>query len=134
MGTTKAISDVEIDLVGVVAYDSIVQTAIADSERLAKSSASCFEKVTPITAGQVVGSMKTTWGKEVPLKATKDASIVRWCEDGITYKEEFRATNYTVGEVGTVTVKSGSQTTTVPVVVDQSIEDPSWWWRLTRLP
>lgn len=133
--TTKNISDLDIHMVGVVAYDSSVQGAIRDSEALAKSAVSYFETVTLARAGDSVGSLSSDWGKQVPVTLAKDLTITRWRGSNITLSQNLKDTDsQSTGEVGTITAQTDGNKTEAPLSVDQALPPPSALWRATRKP
>ncbi len=133
--TTKNISDLDIHMVGVVAYDSSVQGAIRDSEALAKSAASHFETVTLARAGDSVGSLSSDWGQRVPITLTKDLAITRWRGSDITLSQNLKdVSGQSTEEVGTITAQTDGKKTEAPLLVDQPLPPPSLLWRATRKP
>lgn len=135
MATTKTANpEVDVDIVGVIAYDSSVQGAIRDSEKLARSAASCFENVTVTRSGDAVGKLTTNWGESTPVTATKDLTLTRWCNSPISLSTVTTPSpNKDSKEVGMLSATSDGKSVSVPLTASEQPKTPDFWWRLTRV-
>ena len=135
MATTKTANpEVDVDIVGVIAYDSSVQGAIRDSEKLARSVASCFENITITRAGDSVGKLTTSWGASTPVTATKDLSVTRWCNSSIKLSTiTSPSPDANSKEVGTLSATSDGKNVSTPLTANERPKAPDLWWRLTRV-
>lgn len=111
-----------------------------DAARLAASRALYTQleqelQLTPsVTSGTVAGIVDTAWGEQVEVVTADDASVVLWNGGS----GEVTST-YSLGDhrdrgevVGDLTVRGPLDTTTVDLRLDEDVEGPSPWWRLTH--
>ena len=93
-----------------------------------------FRTVTLVEAGTSYGSYTTPWGQSAQAVAETSESAVVWSDTPIASEVDVEA--LTLGEkgdsVGSVDVTVGSETVTVPLVLDQTITDPGPFWRWTN--
>ncbi|MGB4967120.1 MAG: hypothetical protein WBO35_02870 [Candidatus Saccharimonadales bacterium] len=115
----------------VMGADSLSE-ALASSSQLAASLPSNFENRIIFKTNQTVGTYHTVWGARGELTASRDLSLVRWKDDAIKMTLQTPEKNSSLAPPA-LTVKSGSQTHTVPLKYKQPPARPTWWWRLTRL-
>ena len=84
--------------------------------------------------GEQIGTYTTAWGESAGIELGGSASILTWSDTAVT--ATFEASPLTTGaagdEVGTVTWTVGTETLTVPLVLDGAIDPPDAWWRLTH--
>ena len=83
---------------------------------------------------EALGTYTTPWGDEATVVAAEGASLLTWSDTPVTASVDLK-TITTAGdgeEVGTATFVAGSQTVTVPLVLDGTIGEPDAWWRLTH--
>jgi D-alanyl-D-alanine carboxypeptidase (penicillin-binding protein 5/6) len=121
-----------VTLVGVVLggpdHDTInaaIRTLLAEVDR-------GFRSIDLATPGQVFGSYSTAWGDASNVVAAEGSSMLAWSELPITADIAIGDIHLaTAGtEVGSVRFTVGDRTTEVPLVVEESIDDPGPWWRL----
>lgn len=93
-----------------------------------------FHDVPVAAGGEQVGSLATPWGESAVLVLDADASIFTWSDTPITVTMDRKTpVTYEDGEVvGSVTWTAGPNSTSVPIVIDGTIEPPTDWWRLTH--
>ncbi|TQJ31132.1 D-alanyl-D-alanine carboxypeptidase family protein [Microbacterium sp. SLBN-146] len=93
-----------------------------------------FHDIPVATAGRDVGEYSTPWGSTAKIVLAEDASIFTWSDTPIVVTmETLPPETYRDGEVvGSITWTAGPQSTTVPLEIEGSIEDPEPWWRLTN--
>lgn len=87
-----------------------------------------------VTAGTVVGMVRTAWGEEVDVVTAEDAAVVLFNGGAgtVTMRFDLGDVREAGGEVGALTVDGPLNVTTVPVRLADDVEDPSAWWRLTH--
>lgn len=132
--------DIEIDGTTVRVYASVLGQA--DGEQRVAASRSLFTEVEAalkaqpqtVAKGDVLGTVRTMWGAEVPVVAAKDARVVLW--NGAVAST---AGSYALGEdwtqgadAGSLTVTGPLDDTTVAAELAEDIDGPSFWWRLTH--
>lgn len=89
---------------------------------------------TAVPAGTVVAKVSTLWGEDVPLVTAQDAQNVLWNGASAT-----PGTSFTLGEsrdagdsVGELVTTGPLDADTVDVRLQDDIDPPSPWWRLTH--
>jgi len=128
------VGDTTVTLVGVVlggdTHPELNQTILT----LIDSVTPGFRQVELVTAGATFGSYSTPWGQTGQAVAETSESAVVWSDTPIsTVVDVDQITLGSAGEsVGTVEVSVGSQTVTVPLVLDTTITDPGPFWRWTH--
>ncbi|RXZ70723.1 D-alanyl-D-alanine carboxypeptidase family protein [Agromyces albus] len=123
-----------VTVVGVVLggeNHTVLDEAIA---ALLDSIAPGFHEVTALEAGQELASYSTAWGDTARARAVEGASVVIWSDTPVDV--EVVAAPVTLAasgaEVGTATVRAGTQEIVVALELDAAIEDPGAWWRLSN--
>ncbi|MBT2515859.1 D-alanyl-D-alanine carboxypeptidase [Streptomyces sp. ISL-90] len=123
-----------VTVVGVVLggeNHTVLDEAIA---ALLDSIAPGFHQVTALEAGQELASYSTAWGDTAHARAAEGASVVIWSDTPVDV--EVVAAPVTVAasgaEVGTATVRAGTQEIVVALELDAAIDDPGAWWRLSN--
>ena len=123
-----------VTVVGVVLggeNHTVLDEAIA---ALLDSIAPGFHEVTVLEAGQELASYSTAWGDTARARAAEGASVVIWSDTPVDV--EVVAAPVTLAasgtEVGTATVRAGTQEIVVALELDAAIEDPGAWWRLSN--
>ncbi len=123
-----------VTVVGVVLggeNHTVLDEAIA---ALLDSIAPGFHEVTVLEAGQELASYSTAWGDTARARAVEGASVVIWSDTPVDV--EVVAAPVTLAErgaeVGTATVRAGTQEIVVALELDAAIEDPGAWWRLSN--
>ncbi|WP_130177480.1 D-alanyl-D-alanine carboxypeptidase family protein [Cryobacterium sp. SO1] len=93
-----------------------------------------FRTVTLVEAGTPFGTYTTPWGQSGQAVAETSASTVVWSDTPITSTVDVAAV--TLAEkgdsVGSLDVTVGTETVTVPLVLDQTLTDPGPFWRWTH--
>lgn len=92
-----------------------------------------FTATPVLSAGQIVGHIRTPWGTEVPIQADTDIDIVRWKQSRI--EVEPNLPDITAGQpsdyqLGTVTIQNGGALGSSTVSLAEPLDKPSIWWRL----
>lgn len=87
-----------------------------------------------IDKGKVLGTYLTPWGDHASVVASTSETIFTWSDTPVTVEVESTAIDE--GETGTVVgsirYTAGPRDSSVPLVLDGTIEPPSAWWRLTH--
>ena len=123
-----------LQIVGVVLGDNTREGLDNDVRALLTSIGKGFQHVPVATHSQQVGEYRTPWGSSAKIVIAQEASILTWSDTPITVAMETTTPKtYADGEVvGSITWTAGPSTTTVPLVIEGSIEPPDDWWRLTH--
>ncbi|MGO4691754.1 D-alanyl-D-alanine carboxypeptidase family protein [Glaciibacter sp. 2TAF33] len=121
-----------ITLVGVVLGGDThpeLNSAIAD---LIDSVEPGFREVTLTEPGTVYGSYTTAWGQTARAVSAKAASAVVWSDTPVTGAASAKPVPLAdKGDtVGSVDFAVGASTVSVPLVLDRTLSDPGFGWRL----
>jgi D-alanyl-D-alanine carboxypeptidase (penicillin-binding protein 5/6) len=89
---------------------------------------------TAVPARTTAGRVTTVWGEDVAIVSTADSSLIMWNGELPEAASEFALGDLRASgdEVGSLTLTSALGRSTVPLTLDDEIEDPSAWWRLTH--
>jgi serine-type D-Ala-D-Ala carboxypeptidase (penicillin-binding protein 5/6) len=87
-----------------------------------------------VRAGTVVGRVLTVWGERVDVVAGEDADVVLWNGASATATPVFDLgeEREADGTVGTLTTTGPVDSTDTALVLDEDLDGPSPWWRLTH--
>ena len=124
-----------ITLVGAVLGTAQLNDAISAASPLIKASDNGFEQVKIVHQNQVMGSYKSPWNSTAQFRASKDLSLFVWKGQDIKILNQpntINAPQSAGAQVGSVTVQSGQQTATAPLLLNNNLAKPSWWWRLSH--
>ncbi|PWB97706.1 D-alanyl-D-alanine carboxypeptidase [Salinibacterium hongtaonis] len=93
-----------------------------------------FRSIPLVDKGRVLGTYTTPWGDSASVVTGKAGTLLTWSDTPVT--SEITSSSLGEGEsgtvVGSITYTAGPRTTSVPLVLDGTIEPPSAWWRLTH--
>lgn len=124
-----------ITIIGAVMGQPDLAAALRVSPPLSASAIASLYEAVPVKAGDKIASYSTKWGATATAVAKKDISFVAWKGANITPEVAMQkaGTSYEKGAtVGTISAKSGSSSGTSDVVMSGTLQEPSFWWRLTR--
>lgn len=123
-----------ISIVGVVLGGGTRGSVNEEVVTLLDSIVDGFHSVRVVTAEQQFGTYTTPWGDEATVVAAEGASLPTWSDTPVTATVDLQeVTTASDGStVGTATFVAGTQTVTVPLVLDGAIGEPDAWWRLTH--
>lgn len=127
------ISGQDITIVGAILGAKSRNQALLDTKNFIERNVPNFQFITPVKAGDVVGTYKVPWGKTVNVVAGKDLSILIVSKEKVTIGatiNQISAPQSKDAEVGQVTATYGPTTVSVPVTIDSKISKPSVFWRL----
>ncbi|WP_136052968.1 D-alanyl-D-alanine carboxypeptidase family protein [Microbacterium sp. K36] len=87
-----------------------------------------------VPAGTVVGRVLTVWGERIDVVAGEDADVVLWNGASATATPVFDLgeEREADGTVGTLTTTGPVDSTETALVLDEDLDGPSPWWRLTH--
>ncbi|MFF7193355.1 D-alanyl-D-alanine carboxypeptidase [Streptomyces sp. NPDC008079] len=122
---------------GTTVYDSL-QAALVNSQKLINSVQGGLTSSTIVKKGEVVGYVDDGLGGHTPVVASKDLKAVGWPGLRTTLsltplKDGLPHTATSGAEVGTIGFGTGSARTTVPVVLQSDLSEPSFGTKLTRV-
>lgn len=124
-----------LTLIGVIMGAPNLRAAITEGEPLLKSAKQHFSVKTPIKAGETFASLTTPWLATSDVVAREDVTLVSWNGTTLTPRVELAKINGSLPagtQVGTALISSGNNTASTPLVLKESIDGPSWQWRVKR--
>ena len=132
--TTITVGSHTIDLVGVVLGGTSHAELDAAVRALLTTAMGGFREVSLVTAGEPFGSYHAEWDDGATAVASKSASVVVWGGVPVTMTVQIDPiTTGTLGQrVGTVTYVIDGVKTKIPLTLDDPLEDPGPWWRLSH--
>ena len=131
--TGQATNGQDIVIIGAILGATSRNQVLLDTKKFIEKNVPNFQVITPVKAGDVVGTYKVRWGKPVSIVAKNDLSILIVNKEKVTIKtnlNEINAPQSKDAEVGQVTATYGSNSISVPVIIDSKISKPSIFWRL----
>lgn len=127
-----AVGGESITLVGVVLGGPTHEVVNEAVRALLAQAEVGFQEVTVVTAGEQFASYETAWGDAATAVASDTESLLIWSDTPV--ESTLSASAVRLGdkgvEVGSVEFSSGNRSVTVPLVLDATIDDPGFWWRL----
>jgi D-alanyl-D-alanine carboxypeptidase (penicillin-binding protein 5/6) len=95
-----------------------------------------FHEVTLATAGEEYADYSTEWGESASAVAGQTATALTWSDTPIAAEVTTEPVDEAQkgAQVGHVDFTVGDQTFTVPLTLDETIDGPDLWWRLTNPP
>jgi D-alanyl-D-alanine carboxypeptidase (penicillin-binding protein 5/6) len=126
-----------VTVIGVIMNGPNLGTAMWDALPLISTTAAAFNNVDVVKAGAPVATYTTAWGNQGTIVAQHELSIFAWKGSDITASVSLHKLQSPLGadsNVGTLTVYDMTSKTKyqVPVILQQSINEPSLFWRLTH--
>ncbi len=122
---------------GTTVYDSL-QTALQRSQKLIESVQGGLTSATIVKKGEVVGHVDDGLGGSTPVVAAANLTAIGWggMRSGLTLTPEADGLPHSAKagtKVGTLSFGAGSARTSVPVVLQGDLHEPSFGTKLTRL-
>lgn len=110
-------------------------SALAEARTLAVAAGRVVRTETIVPAGTVVGTIHAAWGNPVPIVTASAAHLLAWpgatATLASTIGDKALTTPLATGtHLGTLSVRLGSEHTTVPLVAAARLASPSLTWRL----
>lgn len=132
--TTVTVGTQTIDLVGVVLGGTSHEELDSAVRTLLTTALEGFTEVPLVTEGGAFGTYSSDWDDDTTAVAAKSASVVVWGGVPVTIKVKIDPISTgTIGQrVGTITYTVDGETKSVPLTLDDPLEDPGPWWRLTH--
>lgn len=133
--TSQTVGTQNVTIVGAIMGAPSLQAAVNGGQTLADAAKTSFSDTVAVKSGQVVGAYKLPWGGTVEAVAQNNLSAVTWRGTKITLLATLNPLKATTGansQAGAVYVSAGQKTTTVSVVIRQTIPKPPLEWRLLR--
>ncbi len=132
--TTLTVGERTIDVIGVVLGSPSHHELDAAVRALLTTAIQGFREVPLVTAGEAFGSYNSDWDDDATAVAAKSASVVTWAGTPVTMSVKIDP--ITTGElgqrVGTVTFSINDVTKKIPLTLNDPLEDPGPWWRLSH--
>ncbi len=131
----KMVGDKLVRVVTAIEAAPNLGTALHDTLPLVQAMPAGFTQITPIKAGQQLGTVTSAWGASASVVAAKSISFVQWrgssvSTDLTTAKIGKKLSSQEV--VGSMAITSNQQSYNTNLVANSSLAGPSLWWRLTH--
>ena len=126
-----------VTVIGVIMDGPNLGTAMWNALPLISTTVAAFNNVNVVKAGTTIASYTTAWGNQGTIVAQNDLSILVWKGANITASVTFHKLQPPLSagsNAGNLTVYDMTSKTKyqVPVILQQSIKEPSVLWRLTH--
>ncbi len=118
----------------VMGADNIVR-ASSDAQSMLRTAATGFREITVLSEHDVVGTYHSKWGATTTGLAGTTINIVMWASLPPKIKinlNQIETSTDKKDAIGSVTVTSGSDNKTIPVVLAGALTPPTTRWRLTH--
>ncbi|MHB8440153.1 MAG: D-alanyl-D-alanine carboxypeptidase family protein [Acidimicrobiales bacterium] len=115
---------------------SILTSALNDAKALIKAATAAAQVIPVVAPGQVVATIHTAWGSQVPVVAGTAPTIVGWPGLTLDARLVFAPLHSGIvkGErVGTLVVSTGTTTEQVPLIASADVPSSGIGWKLTHL-
>ena len=109
--------------------------ALADSVKFLKANPDKFRLTTAVGADEIIGTYKTPWAKKVNIVLKDNLQVFSGSGIKLTSKINLATIKGAVAKgkkVGTITISTGSEKVSAPLVLEESIPEPSIFWRLVH--
>jgi serine-type D-Ala-D-Ala carboxypeptidase (penicillin-binding protein 5/6) len=118
----------------VLNQDDDEQRLAATRSLFAEVEAALLAQEPAVPAGTVVGQVRTEWGEEVDIVTDADADVLLWNGAAATTSTSFSLGDAREGgdAVGSLSTTGPIDATTTELVLDDDVEGPGIWWRLTH--
>lgn len=132
--TTLTVGTRTIDLIGVILGSPSHDELDAATRQLLTTAMQGFRDVPLVAEGEKFASYSSDWDDDSEAVAAKSASAVVWAGEPVTMSVHVDpiSTGEVGTKVGTVTFTANDATTTVPLTLNDPLEDPGPWWRFTH--
>jgi D-alanyl-D-alanine carboxypeptidase (penicillin-binding protein 5/6) len=132
---TKNINGKDTTLIGVILGATDRARVLSDTFNFVETNANAFGFTDVLAKDTIVGKYATPWGKTVNVVPKDNLSILTTKNNQITVSVALDTINKPLNagsDVGIITVKSGSETYTVPAQLSEDLTKPSVFWKLTH--
>jgi len=131
----RAVGGRNITVVGDILNAPSLNSSMQDSLSLIDTVYANFETTAIVHKNQIIGSYSTPWGAKSNAVAQKDISLLIWkgSEPVVTSNlKNVKTPAITGANVGSITVSNLDQKTSSPVILQNTLANPSLKWRLFR--
>ena len=128
------VGDTVITLVGAVVGGPDHSTINAAIRELITDATAGYSEVTLASVGDEFAEYDTPWGDKASAVSQSEVSVVVWGEDDISMSLDAHPlrTAETGQSAGSVQFIIADEAFTIPLILDDDIDDPGPWWRLTN--
>jgi D-alanyl-D-alanine carboxypeptidase (penicillin-binding protein 5/6) len=124
-----------LTIVGSILQAPTLQDALDEAVPLLKSVSAQASVKTLVPAGYIVATYKTAWGSTAEAVTTKpvELAMLPSMKPSISLSTQAVSTNTKANQqIGSVSAKLVDNSVSVPVVLNQKISLPTFYWRLTH--
>lgn len=119
-----------ITIVGTVQGEATTHAAISLAGKLAEAIKPFFVKRTIVKQGDIVATITSSWGEQSNIVAERDVTVFGWKYAAITPEVTLHSDTPFQKDSVLGAVSVGEQTSNL--IAANSINTPSWQWRITR--
>ncbi len=133
---TIKVGDQTLTVITAVMKAPSLAQALRDTLPLVQSGPSQFQSVHVVTEGQKLGVVRTAWGGESTVSASRTVAVTAWSGTTISPKVTQQSVSKhprAGGTVGTVSVEFNGSTKSSDLILSSDVPAASPWWRLTHL-
>lgn len=115
---------------------SDLDASLAAAEPLARAALAGLRNDTVVTAGEVLGRLRTEWGTDLAVRAPRALTVTGWPSQPVTLRlsRPMLADSVASGSrVGRLVLSTGSGTQTLVLRAPRAVRPPGVTWRLGRL-
>ncbi len=129
----------EATIVGVVMGQPDKTVLYQEAQSLLQSAYRGFGFIEVLAEGAVVGAYQAPWMNEsesIPIVSSGGAVVPAWIGADITpvaEAESLESGNVPGEQIGTARIEHGPETTSVPLVTQGAIPEPSFWWKVRNI-
>ncbi len=134
--TKNNIDGQDVTIISAILGDTDLATVLYDSLVFAQNNSQSLELLTILSKDQVVGEFNVPWDSTVNVIPEEEVTILATKDEEFTTEVAIDtvSTAKSAGDkVGEITIKSKDATKTVPLVLENSISTPSFFWKFTHL-
>lgn len=125
----------KITVIGAIMAAPTLGQAFAATPPLLTSFYKGFTNIVAVRKGDEVGHYDVPWGGQIPIVAAEDLAVVGWLGSKPTVSltaKPLQAPAVAGTEVGQLTAQTPYGKSNVPATLAQSVDQPSWQWRIIR--
>lgn len=128
------IAGMHLDVTGAIQGGATRESANADVLRMLDSIRRGFHDVPVGLAGDHIGTVTAPWGGTTEVVIARDVDIFTWSDTPIAVEVAMdNPTEFATGDVvGQITWTAGPHSESADLIVTESIDPPTDWWRLTH--
>lgn len=136
---TQSVSGTPQTIIGTVMGGDSLKTAMESSTALIDSAFANIAPVQAVSPGEITGNYRAAWQpSSVPVRTLDSTRMEAWGGDTVSLQASYDHLSLPMKQgsvVGSLVITSSisKQHYTVPLVLNNNLSTPSWWWRIEHL-